>query len=48
MVDVLWDGKIVTMFAVDVNIRGTEIWTKARGPKRKGSRGVGPQHHHGN
>ena len=25
MVDVLWDGKIVTMFAIDVNIRGTEI-----------------------
>src|ERR1051325_7832419 len=25
MVDVLWDGKIVTMFAIDVNVRGTEI-----------------------
>jgi len=25
MVDVLWDGKIVTMFAIDVNGRGTEI-----------------------
>lgn len=25
MVDVLWDGKIVTMFAVDVNVRGTEV-----------------------
>jgi len=25
MVDVLWDGKIVTMFAIDVNVRGTEV-----------------------
>jgi hypothetical protein len=25
MVDVLWGGKIVTMFAADVNVRGTEI-----------------------
>lgn len=25
MVDVLWDGKLVTMFAVDVNVRGTEV-----------------------
>ena len=25
MVDVLWDGKIVTMFAIDVDVRGTEV-----------------------
>ena len=25
MVDVLWDGKIVTMFVMDVNMRGTEV-----------------------
>ena len=25
MVDVLWDGKTVEMFAVDVDVRGTEI-----------------------
>jgi len=25
MVDVLWDGKIVTMFVMDVNVRGTEV-----------------------
>jgi len=25
MVDVLWDSKIVTMFAIDVNVRATEI-----------------------
>lgn len=25
MVDVLWDGKLFTMFAVDVNVRGTEV-----------------------
>ena len=25
MVDVLWDGKIVTMFVIDVNVRGTEV-----------------------
>ena len=25
MVDVLWDGQIVTMFALDVNVRGTEV-----------------------
>ena len=25
MVDVLWDGKPFTMFAIDVNVRGTEI-----------------------
>jgi hypothetical protein len=25
MVDVLWDGKVVTMFAIDVNVRGTEV-----------------------
>ena len=25
MVDVLWDGKTVEMFAVDVDVRGTEV-----------------------
>jgi hypothetical protein len=25
MVDVLWNGKVVTMFAIDVNVRGTEV-----------------------
>lgn len=25
MVDVLWDGKTVTMFVIDVDVRGTEI-----------------------
>jgi hypothetical protein len=25
MVDVLWDGQVVTMFAVDVDVRGTEV-----------------------
>ena len=25
MIDVLWDGKTVEMFAVDVDVRGTEI-----------------------
>lgn len=25
MVDVLWDGKPFSMFAIDVNVRGTEV-----------------------
>jgi hypothetical protein len=25
MVDVLWNGRIVAMFAVDVDVRGTEV-----------------------
>jgi len=25
MVDVLWDSKIVTMFAIDVTVRGAEV-----------------------
>jgi hypothetical protein len=29
MVDVLWDGRIVEMFEVDVNVRGTEIDDKS-------------------
>lgn len=31
MVDVLWDGKIVTMFAIDVNVRGTEVLDESAG-----------------
>jgi hypothetical protein len=31
MVDMLWDGKIVTMFAIDVNVRGTEISEESAG-----------------
>jgi len=31
MVDVIWDGKIVTMFAVDVNVRGTEVLDESAG-----------------
>ena len=29
MVDVVWDGRIVEMFEVDVNVRGTEIDDKS-------------------
>lgn len=29
MVDVLWDGRIVVMFAIDVNVRGTEVMPQA-------------------
>jgi len=29
MVDVHWEGKTVTMFEVDVNVRGTEIVDKS-------------------
>ena len=25
MVDVIWDGKKVEMFAIDLNVRGTEV-----------------------
>ena len=25
MVDVLWEGKVVTMFVMDVTVRGTEV-----------------------
>ena len=28
MIDVLWEGRIVTMFAIDVEERGTEIEVK--------------------
>jgi hypothetical protein len=31
MVDVLWDGKIFTMFAVDVNVRGNEVRDESAG-----------------
>jgi len=31
MVDVLWDGKIVTMFAIDVDVRGAEVMEDGAG-----------------
>jgi hypothetical protein len=31
MVDVLWDGGLVEMFEVDVNVRGTEIEERSAG-----------------
>lgn len=30
MVDVLWDGRILAMFEVDVSVRGTEIKEKGQ------------------
>ena len=29
MVDVLWEGRVVVMFEIDVNLRGTEITDQA-------------------
>jgi len=31
MVEAFWDGKTVSMFAVDVNVRGTEIMEQSAG-----------------
>ena len=31
MVDVLWDGKTFSMFAIDVNVRGTEVLDESAG-----------------
>lgn len=31
MVEVLWEGKIFTMFAIDVNVRGTEVLDEIAG-----------------
>ena len=31
MVDVLWSGHVVTMFEIDVNVRGTEIADQSTG-----------------
>ncbi len=31
MVNVLWDGRVLEMFAVDVDVRGTEIHEQSAG-----------------
>jgi hypothetical protein len=31
MMDVLWDGRTVAVFSVDLNVRGTELLTNAAG-----------------
>ncbi len=32
MMDVLWDGRTVAVFSIDLNVRGTEIADKSAGP----------------
>ena len=31
MMDILWDGQIVAVFSIDLNVRGTEILSNSAG-----------------